>query len=270
MARASLGSLLAEDGPTPRPRAAIQPDRSALRPVPVPDLELRQIDDRPPLGLGLVSVSVLLHAGLAVAIVVVPILAAESLPEAASGVQVFFAEPLTVAPPPPPPAPAVNVKRAPSVPTPTETPALTPPLETPEQIVPEEAAGLDTGGDAEGGVEGGAASGVVGAIVGGLPQEVPPPPPVHVGHGVREPVKVKHVDPVYPEIAARAMVQGNVVVELQVSPQGRVTDAQIVKGIPLLNEAALQAVRQWVYTPTLVDGVPVRLIMTVTVRFRIT
>ena len=251
------------------PERRSSPPRSALRPVPVPELELRQIDDRSPLRLGLVSASVLLHAGLAIATVVVPILAAESLPEAASGVRVFFAEPLTVAPPPPPPAPAVNVKRAPRAPTPIETPALTPPLETPEQIVPEQAASLDTAAGAEGGVEGGAPGGVVGAIVGSLPQEAPPSPPVHVGHGVREPVKVKNVDPVYPVIAARAMVQGNVVVELQVSPQGRVTDAQIVKGIPLLNEAALQAVRQWVYTPTLVDGVPVRLIMTVTVRFRI-
>ena len=112
--------------------------------------------------------------------------------------------------------------------------------------------------------------GVVGGIVGTLPEAaLPPPRLVHVGGSVREPTKVKHVNPVYPEVAARAMVQGNVVVELHVSTEGRVTEARVLQGIPLLDEAALAAVRQWVYTPPLVDGVPVRLIMTVTVRFKL-
>ena len=112
--------------------------------------------------------------------------------------------------------------------------------------------------------------GVVGGIVEALPEAaLPPPKLVHAGGAIREPTKVKHVNPVYPEVAARAMVQGNVVVELQISTEGRVTEARVVQGIPLLDAAALAAVRQWVYTPPLVDGVPVRLIMTVTVRFKI-
>jgi protein TonB len=143
------------------------------------------------------------------------------------------------------------------------------PTAVPENVVPE--AALPGSESAEpGGVEGGVPGGVVGGIVEALPEAAPPPPRlVHAGGSIREPTKVKHVNPVYPDVAARAMVQGNVVVELQISTEGRVTEARVLQGIPLLNQAALAAVRQWVYTPPLVDGVPVRLLMTVTVRFRI-
>jgi periplasmic protein TonB len=58
-----------------------------------------------------------------------------------------------------------------------------------------------------------------------------------------------------------------VVLECTVSPMGKVTAVTVVRGIPLLNEAAMAAVKQWIYTPTLRDGVPVPIIMTVTVRF---
>jgi periplasmic protein TonB len=73
--------------------------------------------------------------------------------------------------------------------------------------------------------------------------------------------------PVYPDIAVRANVHGNVVLECTVSPLGRVTRVTVVQGIPLLNQAAMEAVKQWVYTPTLKDGVPVPVILTVTVKF---
>jgi protein TonB len=235
--------------------------------VPVPDLELKQIDSRPPLGLGLLSFSILLHAGLALAVVVVPILAGDGLPTPPSGLRVFFAAPMVIAPPPlpPPPAAVSRIRKEPP-----SVPSFTAPTETPEDVVPEKAADLGISGAEAGGVEGGAPGGVVGGIVEPLPEIVPsPPPPVHVGGGIQEPKKLKHVDPVYPEIAVRASVQGNVVVECVVSPRGRVTDVRIVSGIPLLNEAAIAAVRQWVYTPTLVDGVPRVVIMTVTVHFRI-
>ena len=235
----------------------------------MPDLELTQIDARPPLRPGLASASALLHAGLALAVIVVPILSGSSLPPPASGVQVFFAEPMVIAPPPPPPPPAPRALQKRAAPPPP-SPALTAPVETPEKVVPEEAIEPSAPGGEPGGVEGGAPGGVVGAVVGGLPEEpAPPPPPVRVGAGIREPKKLKNVDPVYPEIAARAMVQGNVVVELELSPQGRVTDARVLSGNPLLSDAALAAVRQWIYTPTLKDGVPVRVIMTVTVHFKI-
>jgi protein TonB len=58
-----------------------------------------------------------------------------------------------------------------------------------------------------------------------------------------------------------------VIVEATISPQGKVTNARVLRGVPLLNDAALDAVRQWEYTPTMLNGVPVPVIMTVTVNF---
>ncbi len=265
MARESpLGSLLAELRLSPRGRAAPRPPRTS---GPVPDLELRPVDTRSPASLGLISISSLLHAALALAVVVVPILAGGQLPAPASGVRVFFTEPMVMAPPPPPPPAAAARATRPRT-EPPSAPSLTVPMAVPENVVPE-AADLGSESAEPGGVEGGVPGGVVGGIVEALPEAAPPPRLVHAGGAIREPTKVKHVNPVYPEVAARAMVQGNVVVELQISTEGRVTEARVVQGIPLLDAAALAAVRQWVYTPPLVDGVPVRLIMTVTVRFRI-
>ncbi len=71
----------------------------------------------------------------------------------------------------------------------------------------------------------------------------------------------------YPAIAQSARVQGVVIVEAVIGPDGRVTDAKILRSIPLLDQAALDAVRQWEFTPTLLNGVPVPVIMTVTVNF---
>jgi len=265
MARqSSPGALLADR----RPAAAAAPSRAAKRSVPVPDLELRPVDSRSPANARLLSVSILLHAGLLAAVVVIPLLGHDILPAPAAGVRVFFAEPLSIPAPPPPPAAAPIAARAPKPLPPS--PRLTAPVEVPERVVPEEAAESLVPAGEPGGVAGGVPGGVVGAIVDALPEPAAPPRVVHVGGSVREPTKVKHVNPVYPDVAARALVQGNVVVEIQVNTEGRVTDARIVKGIPLLNDAALTAVRQWIYTPPLVDGVPVRLVMTVTVHFKIT
>ncbi|HET8647139.1 MAG TPA: energy transducer TonB, partial [Vicinamibacteria bacterium] len=73
--------------------------------------------------------------------------------------------------------------------------------------------------------------------------------------------------PVYPEMAKQARVQGTVVLEATIDPSGRVDNVRVLRGIPLLNEAALDAVRKWVYSPTLLNGTPVPVIMTVTVNF---
>jgi TonB family protein len=93
--------------------------------------------------------------------------------------------------------------------------------------------------------------------------------PVRVGGAIREPRKLKHVNPVYPDIAKQARVQGVVILECTISPDGRVTDVKLLRGIPLLDQAAIEAVKQWVYTPTLLNGVPVPVIMTITVNFRL-
>ena len=141
-------------------------------------------------------------------------------------------------------------------------------LEVPAETFLDDEVGLDVAAGEPGGVEGGIPGGVVGGIVGGLQSEpLASLEPVRVGGEIKEPVKVRHVNPVYPVVARRASVQGSVIVECIVSPQGRVTDAKVLRGIPLLDAAALAAVRQWVYTPTLRDGVPVAVVLTVTVQF---
>jgi TonB family protein len=93
--------------------------------------------------------------------------------------------------------------------------------------------------------------------------------PVRVGGTVREPLKIHHVDPVYPEVALRARVQGVVILEIVVDPQGNVVDARVVRSVALLDQAALDAVHQWKFRPTLLDGSPVSVKMTVTVNFKL-
>ena len=86
---------------------------------------------------------------------------------------------------------------------------------------------------------------------------------------IKPPRKLKDVQPIYPDIAKQARVQGVVIVECTISPRGKVTDVKVLRGVPLLNQSAITAVRQWVYTPTLLNGVPVPVIMTVTVNFKL-
>jgi protein TonB len=152
------------------------------------------------------------------------------------------------------------------------TPAREAPASVAEEVIEARAAEPDAAeptaeAGAPGGISWGVPGGVVGGIVGGVSEAAAPAAPVRVGDGIKEPVKLKHVPPVYPDIAARANVQGAVVLDCTVSPQGRVTAVTVVRGVPLLNEAAISAVRQWIYTPTLKDGAPVPVLMTVTVRF---
>jgi TonB family protein len=111
-----------------------------------------------------------------------------------------------------------------------------------------------------------------------VPYIPPPPPPlqqtvptrptaVRVGGVIKEPRKVKVVQPVYPAAAMEARVQGVVILECTIGGDGKVTDVKVLRGIPLLDAAAQESVRQWEYEPTLVNGVPVPVIMVVTVNF---
>ena len=149
--------------------------------------------------------------------------------------------------------------------------AFVAPVEVPQEIRPEEGLDLGVEGGVAGGVEGGVPGGVVGGVVGGLPDAPPPPPQraIRVGGQIKAPKKLKDIQPEYPDIAKQARVQGVVILECTISPQGKVTDVKILRGIPLLDQAAVSAVRQWVYTPTLLNGVPVPVIMTVTVNFKL-
>ena len=94
-----------------------------------------------------------------------------------------------------------------------------------------------------------------------------PPGPLRPGGDLQPPTKLRHVDPVYPELARRAGVQGVVVLECVLDPSGHVAEVKVLRGLPLLDAAAVQAVRQWVYTPTRLNQVPVAVLLTVTVRF---
>ena len=144
-------------------------------------------------------------------------------------------------------------------------------MEAPSEIKPE--TGIEAGFEGQvGGVDGGLAGGVVGGITGGIPEAPPPPPPpptqpVRVGGNIKPPQKLKHVNPVYPPIAQSARVQGIVIIEATIGPSGAVQDARVLRSIPLLDASALDAVKQWQFTPTLLNGVPVPVIMTVTVQF---
>ncbi len=107
------------------------------------------------------------------------------------------------------------------------------------------------------------------ALLGLLPHSPPAGPPPRVGGDVKAPRKVRNVNPEYPADARRAGLAGVVILECTLDARGEVVDMTVLRGVPPLTEAASKAVRQWRYEPTLLDGVPVPVIMTVTVNFKL-
>jgi TonB family protein len=93
------------------------------------------------------------------------------------------------------------------------------------------------------------------------------PNAVRVGGNIRYPARLVTVEPAYPDAARQAGVQGVVILEALLKENGKVQDVRLLRSIPMLDEAAIAAVRQWEFAPTIVSGVPVRVIMTVTVSF---
>jgi len=103
-----------------------------------------------------------------------------------------------------------------------------------------------------------------------LPPPAPPKQdPVHVGGDIKQPKQLKGCEPVYPAMAIAAKVQGMVIVEAVIDKTGNVKDAHILKHQPLLDDAALDAVRCRKYSPTLLNGIPIEVIFTVTVNFQL-
>jgi periplasmic protein TonB len=207
-----------------------------------------------------VPLSIVTHVAVLGVLVVVPLLATNALPTPQS-VLAFV-----VAPPPPPPAPAPPPTTVQSRPMPN--PALAP-LEAPREITPEPPRNRSLAALVEG-----APDSIPGGIPGIAVAVAPPPPsppraPVPVGGDVKEPRKIFDVPPVYPPIAQAAKVQGLVVIEATIARDGSVKNAHVLRHVALLDEAALDAVRQWRFTPTLLNGVPIEVIMTVTVNFRL-
>ncbi len=110
-----------------------------------------------------------------------------------------------------------------------------------------------------------------GSSPGVVPHAAPSPAsaqaPVRVGGNIPQPKKIRHAAGVLPDDARQAGIQGVVILEIIIGPTGKVQDAKILRSIPLLDQAALEAVRQWEYEPTLLNGTAVPVIMTVTVPF---
>jgi protein TonB len=239
--------------------------------VRMPDELFRTVVVRRPTArrLGAIPLSVAVHVALILLAVIVPLLATDILPAVSIPLVMQMPAMPAVA------VPTVPVPRAarplPTVVALSETPAA--PLVAPRGITD---------------------SGVV--ILEAVPQirstdlstipgigqpvsqiEAPPPPrlearpntPVRIGGKVLAPQRIRSEAPVYPPLAIRARVEGVVVIEAIISTTGAVQQARVVTSVPLLDEAALAAVRQWVFTPTLLNGVPVPVIMTVNVEFKL-
>ncbi len=116
------------------------------------------------------------------------------------------------------------------------------------------------------GVSGGgerAVGGVVGGVVGGLPQA----PPMRIDRTLTPLIQTYRIEPVYPAIAQSARVQGVVIIEVLIGSDGKVEDVRVLHSIPLLDAAAVEAVRQWEWRPMKIDGVGVPVVMTATVNF---
>jgi TonB family protein len=128
--------------------------------------------------------------------------------------------------------------------------------------------GVSTG--VEGGVAGGVEGGVKGGIAGGVSaqdlQKFEGDAVRAVGD-IRPPKLIEKVNPVYPPTARQARVEGIVIIEAKTDEQGGVIDAKVLRSIPLLDQAAIDAVKQWKYEPMLIDGKPRKILFTVTVRF---
>ena len=113
----------------------------------------------------------------------------------------------------------------------------------------------------------------IGGIAGGDPVAPPPPPParpkepVRVGGVIQPPTRLVNVNPVYPPIALASRREGIVILEALIAEDGSIRDVRLLRPAPLFEEAAIAAVRQWRFSPTLLNGEPVPLVMTVTVSF---
>jgi len=127
-------------------------------------------------------------------------------------------------------------------------------------------------GGVPGGIAGGSAGGVLGGIIGGVGSNMPPPPKatparIRVGGNVQAAKMVRQIMPVYPPIAKTAHISGTVVLHAVIAKDGSVEDLQYVSGPPLLMKAAMDAVKQWRYQPTQLNGDPVEVDTTISVVF---
>jgi len=232
--------------------------------------------------------SVAFHVILVCVLIVLPLV----FPSAMAELQLrsYLIAPLPPPPGPPPAPPEAAVAAAQPVVQKVIVPeagALVSPVEIPKDIAtvidePNSGAGLP--GGVPGGVPGGLGGGILGGILGSntkneaaVPPPPPPPPPpappsvvkgpIRVGGNVKEPQVIKLVPPVYPALALKARVSGTVILEATLTEQGTVENIKVISGHPLLVDAAIDCVKQWVYEPTYLNGQAVPIILTAQVVF---
>jgi len=207
--------------------------------------------------------TILVHAIIIAGVVIVPLVAVDDLPDLPRAA----AEYVVIAPPQSPPA----APRAPRRTT-GNVPAVNPlaaPVQASAGIAPEPGLVPEPEPAAGAGVTGGLPGSVDGAGLAEQPEPPPPPPvtPMRITSDLQRPAKVRDAVPVYPDIAMRARIGGMVILEATIDAGGRVTNVRVLRSVPLLDQAAIDAVRQWEFTPTRLNGVAIPVVMTVTVHF---
>ncbi len=226
-----------------------------------------------------VIASLAAHVLVVAALLVVPLFAGVRLPATPSGIGAFvMAAAVPEVPAPVASTPATTQAAPQAAARPASAPAgasteasAAAPIVSPTGIAAGEPPPLPTGG--------GSLEGVTGAVagIGTSALAAPPAPPaapaapsarpLRVGGDIRAPQKRHHVSPIYPSIAAQARITGTVIVEATISPSGDVVNVRVLRSVPLLDAAAVDAVRQWRYDPPTLNGQPVAVFLTVTVRF---
>ena len=219
-----------------------------------------------------VVVSTIIQAALLGILILIPLIYTEALPK---GMLTTFIVPPPPPPPPPPPAaiqrivkPVVHIIKNGQMMAPTVIPKKI-------EMIKEDPTPPDVGvsGGVVGGVPGGSAGGVLGGIIGGVGGGPPPPPPpkakgpVRVGGNVIAANLLRQVQPIYPPIAKTAHISGTVVLHAIISKDGTIEQLGYISGPPLLMKNAMDAVRQWRYRPTMLNGEPVEVDTTVSVVF---
>ncbi len=212
--------------------------------------------------------SVAAHGALAAAVLIVPLAAEVELPSPPPLSRLIHV--ISVAPLPRAPALTPPTAPAPRTPVPSSDAA---PVVAPSGLKPEPPGEIVPGAlpwpSIESGFGGGL--GMPGPVIAPVDPPPPAPPvryaPVRVGGTIRAPARIAGATPVYPITAQQARLEGVVVLEATIDERGSVERLRVVESAPLFDQAALDAVRRWRYTPTLLNGVPVPVLMTVTVRF---
>jgi protein TonB len=218
--------------------------------------------------------SLTVHSVIVALLVILPLFNAGQLPR----IEVRDNLVLAVLPPSPPPPPpkrtaGSHAKRIKPVHAKSalDGARFVTPVYIPDEItdIPFADIGIEGGteGGVEGGIPGGTLEGVVGPILGNMIAVLEVPARA-VGE-IRAPRLIKQVEPAYPEIARQARVEGIVILEAATDMYGRVQTVKVLRSIPLLDQAAMDAVRQWIYEPMIISGRPRGVIFTVTVRFKL-